>query len=84
MFTCMVGLRGGSMNVYLLIEETDQDEFVDRNGDSAAAFSTIVGVYESRERAEKEQNAMEEMSKRNEKELGCDPLFYFIEERPIL
>ena len=72
------------MNVYLLVEETEQEEFTDKHGDSAAAFSTIVGVYETRERAEKEQHAMEDMSKRNEKEFGCDPLFYFIEERPVL
>lgn len=72
------------MNVYLLIEETDQDEFTNRDGDSAAAFSTIVGVYENQERAEKEREEMDKAAKKAVKETNADPLYYFIEERPIL
>lgn len=75
------------MNVYLLMEEREQPEFVDSYGEEAVPTSIVLGVYETRERAENEKNRLdeEESEKCPELEdLGCDPVSYYIEERPLL
>lgn len=72
------------MNVYILIEEAEQNEFVNKNGDSAEGISTIVGVYGDREKAEKEKAYLDALAKENEKKYSCDPLYYLIEERPVI
>ena len=72
------------MNVYILIEEAEQNEFVNKNGDSAEGISTIVGVYGDREKAEKEKAYLDALAKENEKKYSCDPFYYLIEERPVI
>ena len=72
------------MNVYILIEEAEQNEFVNKDGDSAEGISTIVGVYGNREKAEKEKAYLDAFEKENEKKYSCDPLYYLIEERPVI
>lgn len=67
------------MNVYVLIEETSQDDFVDANRNMAEASSTIIGIYEDRSRAEKEKERLDEI-----KHYGCNLNCYLIEERPVL
>lgn len=66
------------MNVFVLVEEYDQDKYVNKRGDKASPFSSIVGVYQEREKAEREKESMEEYDKKNE---SCT---YIIEERLLL
>lgn len=70
------------MNVCLLIEEFDQDNYVNKRGEKASPFSSIVGVYEDREKAEKEKEHLEEYDKQNSKQ--NESCSYLIEERPLL
>ena len=72
------------MNVYVLIEETSQDDFTDADRNMAEASSTIIGIYEDRSRAEKEKERLDEISKSNKTNYGCDLNCYLIEERPVL
>ncbi len=72
------------MYVYLLIEETDQNEFNNRFHITAEPRSTVIGVYSTREAAEKEKERMDFQAKENAREYDADPQCYIIEERPIL
>lgn len=72
------------MNVFLLIEELDQDEFKSQSGWKAAPLSTVVGVYSEREKAEREKETYELQSKEDIEKNNCAPCTYIIEERPIL
>lgn len=66
------------MNVFLLIEEYEQDNFINKRGERASPYSSVMGVYEEKEKAEKEKQHFEEQSNKNER---CS---YFLEERPLL
>ena len=66
------------MNVFLLIEEYEQDSFFNKRKEPASPFSTIVGVYGDRNKAEKEKEMFE-----GQKDKG-DQCSYMIEERPVL
>jgi len=66
------------MNVFLLVEEYEQDTFFNKRKESASPFSTVVGIYEEREKAEKEKIHFEERKEKSDK---CS---YFVEERPVL
>lgn len=72
------------MNVFLLIEETDQKNYSSQAGFPAEPMSTVVGVYETREKALFDKQLFTERSRKNEKELNCDSYSYVIEERPLL
>ena len=72
------------MNVYLLIEEREQPNFVDNYGEEAVSTSTVLGVYQDAERANNEQKRLTEESLKAEQEEGTDPIYYYVEERPIL
>ena len=65
------------MNVFLLIEEYEQDAFFNKRKEPASPFSSIIGVYKEQEKAEKEKTYFEEQKEKN----GCS---YFVEERPLL
>ena len=71
------------MNVYLLVEETDQSEFTYSN-ESAEPVSSIVGVYGDRDKAEREKERLDRENTENAKKLDADSYTYFIEERPVL
>ena len=79
----MVGLRGDTVNVYLLIEEIDQSEFMSCN-ESAEPISSVIGVYESRDKAEHEKERLDKENEKDVREYCADPCVYFIEERPVL
>ncbi len=64
------------MYVYILIEETDQDDFLNKSGDIADSSSTIVGVYSTAEKAKKEKEIMAEDNDKS--------VCYIIEERAVL
>lgn len=70
------------MNVCLLIEEYDQNSYTNKRGEKASPFSSIVGLYEDREKAEREKEQMEEYNKKNSKQ--SESFSYIIEERPLL
>lgn len=65
------------MNVFLLVEEFEQDTYSNKRGEPASPFSSIIGVYEDKEKAEYEKKCFEEQKDKN----GCS---YFVEERPLL
>ena len=71
------------MNVYVLVEETDQSEFTFLN-DSAEPASSIVGIYEDEEKAKKEKKRLKKENEENVEKYSTDPCVYFIEERPVL
>ena len=71
------------MNVYLLIEEIDQSEFIYKK-ESAEPISSIFGVYGDRDKAEREKKRLDEESAEAVKTQNADPCSYFIEERPVL
>ena len=66
------------MNVFLLVEEYEQDSFSNKRGEPASPFSSIIGIYAERDKAEIEKKYFEEQSKKSK---DCT---YFIEERPLL
>ena len=76
-------LRGDNLNVYLLIEEIDQSEFLACN-ESAEPISSVIGVYESRDKAEREKERLDKESEKEAREYCADPCVYFVEERPVL
>lgn len=65
------------MNVFLLVEEFEQDTFSNKRGEPASPYSTIIGIYEDKDKAEHEKNCFEERNQNSD----CS---YFIEERPLL
>ena len=72
------------MNVYVLLEERDQPEFVDNYGEEAVPSTTILGVYKDKDRADKEAERLTTENLKNEEELETDPVYYYVEERPVL
>lgn len=72
------GTKGVFMNVFLLIEEYDQNSYINKRKESASPFSSVMGVYENQEKAEREK---EQYEKQKNKDDSCS---YFIEERPLL
>lgn len=66
------------MNVFVLVEEYEQDVFFNKRGDPASPYSSIIGIYEDKDKAEREKEHFEEQNKKND---GCS---YFVEERPVL
>lgn len=66
------------MNVFVLVEEYEQDKFVNKRGESASPYSSIMGIYEDAEKANREKAHFEEQNKKN------DDCSYFVEERPLL
>ncbi len=66
------------MNVFLLIEEYEQDSFFNKRKEPASPFSSVVGIYEDKNKAEREKKQFE-----SQKETD-DQCSYFIEERPLL
>lgn len=66
------------MNVFLLVEEYEQDTFFNKRKEPASPFSTVIGIYGEREKAEKEKIHFEEQKEKSDK---CS---YFVEERPVL
>ena len=66
------------MNVFLLVEEYEQDTYLNKRKEPASPFSTIVGVYAEQEKAEREKKHFEEQKEKN------DQHSYLIEERPVL
>lgn len=72
------------MNVFLLIEETDQKNYSSKAGFPAEPKSTVIGVYETREKAISDKQLFTERLRKNEKELNYDSCSYVIEERPLL
>lgn len=71
------------MNVYVLIEEIEQEDYI-CNGEKADPVSLIVGVYEDREKAEREKDRLSEASAEDVRKFNADPCSYIIEERPLL
>ena len=71
------------MNVYLLIEEVDQSEFTNYD-ESAEPISSVLGVYEDREKAEREKKRLVEENIVAAGVQNTNPAAYFIEERPVL
>ena len=72
------------MNVYVLLEERDQPGFTDNYGETAWPSSAILGVYESKDRAEYELNLLNAEQQKAVEEQDADPISYYIEERPVL
>jgi len=72
------------MNVYLVMEEIYQDEYTNKDGESAELTNRVIGVYESKEKADNECHQMNAESMDKEEQLGCDPSYYYVEERPLL
>ena len=66
------------MNVFLLVEEYEQNSFVNKRGELASPYSSVMGVYSEKEKAEKEKKHFEDQNEKNE---DCS---YFVEERPLL
>ena len=66
------------MTVFLLIEEYEQDEYLNKRKEPASPFGSIMGVYQKREKAERDLTAFEEMKPKNESRS------LYIEERPLL
>ena len=66
------------MNVFLLIEEYEQDHYQNKRKEPASPFSSIVGIYQDRVKAEREKESLELYKEKN------DLCSYFIEERPVL
>lgn len=66
------------MNVFLLVEEYEQDTYLNKRKEAASPFSSIMGVYSEREKAEREKIHFEEQKEKN------DQCSYLIEERPVL
>lgn len=63
------------MNVFLLIEEKEQTGFVDSVGEEAYPTSLVYGVYQNRDKAEKDRDRLN----------GTDEkLSYYVEERPVV
>ncbi len=71
------------MNVFVLVEETEQPEFV-YDGEAAEPTSRIMGIYQDPERANKEMEKFNEMAKKDEEQYETDPVTYYVEERPLL
>ena len=71
------------MNVFLLVEEIEQSEFT-CDGESAEPISSVLGVYEDKNKAEREKERLDKENIENIKNNNADPCSYFIEERPIL
>ena len=66
------------MNVFVLVEEFEQSFFLNKRGEPASPFSSIVGIYADKEKAEHEKRSFEEYGKDNNLHS------YLIEERPLL
>lgn len=65
------------MNVFILVEEYEQDVYLNKRGEPASPYCSAIGVYEDKEKAEREKKHFEAQNN-NE---GCA---YYIEERPLL
>ncbi len=75
-----------SMNVYLLLQETEQPEFQNKFAVPAYPSSVVLGVYKDRARAENEKLHLETEDE-NKRKLGnqnIDSTYYLIDERPVL
>lgn len=66
------------MTVFLLVEEYEQDTYFNKRKEPASPFSSIIGVYSDREKAEKEKKHFEDYKEKS------DQHSYIIEERPVL
>ena len=68
------------MEVYILLECTDQSAFTEpRYFDSASDSMRICGVYGCLQSAEKEKAKMEEQDDQLQEELDTDPCYYSIQ-----
>lgn len=65
------------MNVFLLVEEYEQDVYSNKRGEPASPYSSVVGVYEDQIKAEKEKEHFEEHNR-------SEGHSYYVEERPLL
>ena len=72
------------MNVFLLVEERNQTDFKSTDGYYASPESIVVGVFDSREKAERKKILWEQQAKEEQKKFNCDTCSYIIEERPLL
>ena len=67
--------------VFILVEETEQSNYVDNYGETAYPISNIIGVYQNKEKAELKKKHLEEQI--NDALLD-EEMSYYIEERPLL
>lgn len=73
------------MEVYILIECTDQSDFTERKHYcSAEDAREIKGVYSDPLKAEQEKERLEAISLKDQEECDCDPYYYVIEPHTVI